>query len=51
MVSESSLRAWSMCDGRRCDWRLAMNHAQSPARIKRTTAIVENKLWGSTALP
>ena len=49
MVSESSLRAWSMCNRRRSEWRLVMNLSLSSA--KHSKAIVAKTLWGSKALP
>jgi hypothetical protein len=49
MVSESSLRAWSICNRRRSEWHLAMNHLH--AGIKCTAPNVTKMLWGSTALP
>jgi hypothetical protein len=49
MVSESSPRAWSVCNRRCGEWRLAMNHLH--AGIKCTASSVTKMLWGSTALP
>jgi hypothetical protein len=49
MVFEANPRAYSTCNRRRSEWRLAAKHAH-PC-VKRSTAIVANMLWGLTALP
>ena len=49
MVFEVNHRAYSTCNRRRSEWRLAAKH--SHPCMKRSTAIVANMLWGLTALP